>query len=451
MKRICAVLFVLMVLPRWAGGQEPVATQPSPAAKVADTNDPVVDDRMLAPPPVSGQAYPVTLTSEERSNFLRGGLVFTAAYSDNVTASSTGQPISDMSYSVTPTLALEKTTPRMLLDLSFAPGFTFYQKVTALNQSDQNFGGQFTYRLSPHVTFSVGDTFQKSSNAFSQPGAPQPVTGGPQGPNFSVVAPYADRLTNFGNVGITYQFARNQMVGGSGTFSNLHYPNPSQAQGLADTNTQAGSGFYSVRVANRSYVGAMYLYQRLVATPTIGTNETQTNAILGFYTFYPSAKLSLSLFGGPQYASTVQPSPLPKTTGWSPAAGASMNWQAQHTNFAASYAHTVASGSGLEGAVQLDNVNASVRQQITKTTTGTLAFGYVQNNLIGIPIGGSQDGHSVFGTASVQQQFGRHLGLQLGYTRLNQVYTGIPSFSTTPDTNRGFISLSYQFERALGR
>src|ERR1700733_3594484 len=35
------------------------------------------DDRMMTPPPVSGQTYPALLMSEERANYLRGGLSFT--------------------------------------------------------------------------------------------------------------------------------------------------------------------------------------------------------------------------------------------------------------------------------------------------------------------------------------------------------------------------------------
>ncbi len=39
---------------------------------------------MMTPPPVSGDAYPVVVGVESRSNYLDGGLVFTAAYVDNL-------------------------------------------------------------------------------------------------------------------------------------------------------------------------------------------------------------------------------------------------------------------------------------------------------------------------------------------------------------------------------
>jgi hypothetical protein len=62
----------------------------------------------------------------------------------------------------------------------------------------------------------------------------------------------------------------------------------------------------------------------------------------------------------------------------------------------------------------------------------------------------SYNGHTILGTAGLQQQFGQHLNLQLGYTRLHQDYTSVAVLAT-PNTNREFVSISYQFAKALGR
>jgi len=151
---------------------------------------PNVEDRMLTPPPVSGQAYPVALDSEERANLLHYGLVFSSGYSDNVLGAATGHPVSDINYSVWPTIGFDKSTTRLHWDLTYAPGFTFYQRTSARNEADQNATMRMQYRLSPHVTFSAQDTFSKSSSVFNQPNlASGSVFGGAQGPNESVVAP----------------------------------------------------------------------------------------------------------------------------------------------------------------------------------------------------------------------------------------------------------------------
>src|SRR5579864_3631953 len=272
------------------------------SARAGNNNTDISDDRMVTPPPVSGQTYPVMLTSEERSNYLRGGVSFTSAYVDNVPGASASQQVSDITYSVAPTVTLDATTTRLHSLLTYAPGFTFYQRNSGLNEADQNALVSFEYRLSPHVTFSANDGFQKSSNVLNQPANFSPggnVSGGAQGPNLSIIPPIADRLSNFGSVGISYQFALNDMVGASGTFSYLHYPNPSQVPGLSDSSSQGGLAFYSHRVAKKQYVGVTYEYQRLTASPTIGQTETQTHAALFFYTVSPHRHFSISFFGGP--------------------------------------------------------------------------------------------------------------------------------------------------------
>jgi hypothetical protein len=410
--------------------------------------------RMSTPPPVSGQTYPVEFSSEERSNYLRGGVFFTGAYSDNAVGEVVnGHPVSDESYSVAPTLALDSTTARQHLLLDYAPGYTFYQHTSARNEADQNVAIEYEYRLSPHVTFSARDSFLKSSNIFNQPNLAESstVTGGADGANFSVIAPVADRLSNLGTVGLTYQFSMNQMLGASGSFSNLHYPDQAQVPGLFDSSTQSGLAFYSHRVAEKNYFGIIYDYQRLLSYPTTGLNETQTHAGLLFYTAYPVPRLSLSLFGGSQYSDTVPTLPLQPFRAWKPAGGASIGWQGSWNTFAISYLHIIAGGGGLVGAVQLDSATASIGQRITKSLNASVNGGYAQNDILGASALGVANGHSIFGTASLQQQFRQHVGLQLGYTRLHQDYSGVTILSATPNTNREFVCLSYQFSKALGR
>src|ERR1700722_8747350 len=432
------------------------AASPDAGSDTATVNS---GDRMVTPPPVSGQSYPTSSLSQERSNYLRGGLLFTTAYSDNAVGLVNGHPESDVSYSVAPTLAIDETTTRTHFVLSYAPGFTFYQRFSSRNEADQNAAIDFQYRLSPHVTFSAHDGFQKSSSVFTQPdlGAAGAVSGGTEGGNFSVIAPVADHLTNTGNVGLTYQFALNEMVGGSGTFTNLHYPNQSEVPGLFDSESQGGSAFYALRISKVNYLGVAYQYQRLLSYPTQGTNEAQTHALLLFYTLRPSTRFSISVFGGPEYAelgpqfSATGSTPSPASNSWNPEAGASLSWQGRVTNLAVSYAHMISSSGGLIGAVQQDTASASIGQQLSKTLNASVGGMYAQNDVLGAASMASSNGHTVSGTASLQQQVGQHLNAQLGYTRLHQDYGGVAILAGTPDTNREFVALSYQFSRGLGR
>jgi hypothetical protein len=391
-------------------------------------------------------------TSETRSNYLRGGLMFTTAYDSDATTGTNGQPISDLSYSIFPTISLDQTRSRLHWVFNYAPGFTFYQKTSSLNQADQNLGVNLSYRLSPHVTLSVRDSFLKTSNVLNQPisDLTNPVSGGVTVPNNSVIAPLADTLTNNANVSMTYQFSANGMIGASGTFTNLHYPNEALVPGLYDSSSRGGSAFYIHRLSKMHYIGATYQYQMFLAYPTVGQSETQTNSIYLFYTIYLKPTFSISLFGGPQYSNTQQFG-APTTTGWSPAGGASMSWQGKLTSFAASYSRFINSGGGLIGAVEYSSANGSFRRQLTRMLSMSIGGGYANNDLLNALPGFNNGGETISGNASVQRQIGEHFNLQVQYTRLHQSYSDIEAISIAPNRNRVAVNISYLFSRPLGR
>lgn len=444
----------------WAQANDVPLQQPAVAMAVQENNPEAPAlynpdmDRMTPPPAVNGLIYPIAVGSQVRSNYLRTAISFTSGYTDNVLGGVAGHPVSDITYTVAPVIGIDETTTRTHLLLNYAPGYTLYQRTSGRNEADQNASIDFSGRVSPHVTFSARDAFTKSSNVFNQSPdiAGGVVSAGIQAPNFSVIAPFASFLSNSGDVGINYQFGLNDMVGASGTFSNLHFLNTAQAQGLGDSATQGGLAFYSHRVAHQQYLGITYSFQRILSYPTFGDNETLTHAALLFYSFTPaSSKFSISFFGGPQYADTTLPAPLVSVKSWSGSGGTSLGWQAKLTSFAVSYAHAISGGGGLGGAVQQDSGTISVRQQIMKRLTASVTGAYAQNNTIAGSQLGVPNGHSVSGSASLHQGIGDHLDLGLNYTRIHQSYGNIPVIAATPDTNYESISFSYQFSRPIGR
>jgi hypothetical protein len=300
------------------------------------------------------------------------------------------------------------------------------------------------------------DSFRKSSNLLNQPnGFESPVFGSGQVSPETVFAPAADQLSNAGTAQIRYQFALNGMVGISGTFTNLHYSNPAEVPGLYDSSSKGGSVFYTHRLSGRHYVGATYEYQMLLAYPVGFRAQTTTNGLMLFYSVYLKPTLSLSFFGGPQYSDT-QASIAPSQRAWSPAAGASLAWQERQTNFAISYSRMIAPGGGLIGAVSQNAETISVRRQLRRRMSAGVAAQYASNRLLDTGLlavvgGFNSGGHSISGTASLDQQLGEHFALGFGYSRLHQSYSNISAISNAPDTNRGWVSFSYQFARPLGR
>jgi hypothetical protein len=441
--RILVGLILLAVSPVWAQ----IAASGAEVAATGAGGTP-----MMTPAPISGEGYSMGLASETRANYLHGGLVFGSTYDDGATISANGQPVSDVSYSIWPTISLDQTHSRLHWDLSYSPGFTFYQRTSARNEADQNFAVDSKYRLSPHVTLSVRDSFQKTSNVLNQPNSDlaQPVSGAVFVPNDSVIAPVADMLRNVANATLTYQFSANGMIGASGTFSNLHYPNQAQVPGLYDSSSSGGSVFYNHRLSKMHYIGATYEYQRFLAYPTLGQSETQAHSIFLFYTLYLKPTFSISVFGGPQYSDTGQFG-VPTMRAWSPAAGASIDWQVRVTSFAASVSRSISDGGGLVGAVHSNSANGSLRWQFTRSLSMAVGANYTDNIVLdALPLFNT-GGHTISGNASLQRQVGEHLKVELQYMRLHQSYSDIAVLSSAPDRNRESITISYQFARPLGR
>jgi hypothetical protein len=447
-RRICLSFVLLVAMP--AGSQ------------VSTTDGGIglaMTDQMRTPPPVNGDAYPTTGGSETRSNYLRAGLIFTTAYTDNVLGK-LFTPVSDVVFSVFPTIAVDKTTSRLDLMLAYSPGFTIYQPTSIRNQTNQNLALNFQYRLSPHVTVTLGDSLIRTSDIFNQPNSLSAgaISGSPQAPLFAVIAPVGDLLSNRANAELTYQFSRNGMIGASGAFTKLNYPNGTSAQ-LYDSSSSGGSAFYSHRLSKNDYIGATYQYSIIqaysayapLAYPVNAQTKIQTHTFFSFYTIYLKPTLSLSFSGGPQYFEVDQ-LPLPAYTSLSPTLGASMGWQGRHTSFAASYSRLVTGGGGLYGAFQSNSASAFVSGQFARTWSVGLVTSYVNNkDVTPSSYYSINRGHNLYGTVSIHHQLSEHLNMEFGYTHMHQTYSQITAITNTPNTNRAFISFSYGFTRPLGR
>jgi len=442
LRRLCVTVALLVANPAWS--------QMNPTEAGTNTAD---QTQMLTPPPVSGEAYPTEVVSATRSNYLRSGWTVSTAYSDNVLANVGGPSTGDASYSIWPTIEIDTATSRQHWIVNYSPGFTIYQHTSSLNQANENVALDSQFRLSPHVTASLRDSFQKTSNTLNQPtsfsgGA---VSGSSQPPVVAIIAPGADQLSNIAHADLTYQFSKNGMLGASATFTNLHYLNPVQAPGLSDSTSSGESGFYNHRLSRMHYVGAAYQYLRSLTYPMNVHNELQTQSALIFYTIYLKPTISFSLSGGPQRFEVVQP-PLATYRSWSSAETASMGWQQPHATFAASYGRSVTAGGGLSGVFLTNSANASARWNLTRSWNLGPAAAYANNkNVAPSYFLSSQGGHTLSGSVIMRHPLGEHFTVDFGYTRLHQSYSGIQAISGAPNTNREFISIAYQVTRPLGR
>jgi len=440
--KLILVLLLLGVAPLWS------QVEPSASGGSTSTDD---DSRMTIPPPVSGEAFPTTGTAEERSNFLSGGLTFVAAYDDNVFAGGESTPISDRTYSILPTIMLDETTPRRHSSLSYSAGFIFYQPTTALNTVEQSAGLDFRYRFSPHTSIGVYDSFQQSSNVFSES---SPLSGGLGGgetgtDGIIVIAPFASQYLNSANVVFSYQFGADGMIGGSGTSNVLNFPNLTQVPGLYNSTSEGGSGFYTRRLTGAQYIGVTYKYLNYSTNPVESSTVTQTASL--FYSTHLNKSLSFSVSAGPQYHDSSQ-GPGTETQSWGPAVSANVGWRGEHTSFQAHYSRSVYGGGGLLGTYETDNVGGTAHWQMERTfSLGATGFYSRSKNAIPLEYLTSPGGDTITGTAFLEHGLGEHINAELGYARLHQNYNTVALISTEPDSDRVYLSITYQFTRPLGR
>lgn len=436
--RICLSLGLLVAMPVWSQ-VEPTATGPSPSSEEA----------MQTPPSVSGEIYPTMTASEMRSNELRAGLSLVTAYDDNVLETGSTAPVADITYSIMPTIAFDRMTSRLHQTFAYSPSFTLYQRTSARNEADQNASANLLYRLSPHAAVTLRDSFQKSTNVFNQPYGG--VSGSTQSATVSIVAPFAEQLRNMASGELSYQFDRNGMIGAGGTSAILNFPNPAQTSGLSNSDSRGASAFYNLRLSSTQYIGVTYRYSRMTASAGNIESETQTHSIYSFYELQLKRTFSLSVSGGPQYSLVAQP-PLPASSSWTPSLTASMSWQRSRTNLAASYSRTVSGGEDLLGEFHSNSANANARWRLTRSwTLGCTASYAITKSVSPLSFVSGPGGHTVSGTALAQHPIGERFAAEIGYARLHQSYSGIAVISQYPDSDREYISISYQFRRPLGR
>jgi hypothetical protein len=411
------------------------------------------DSQMATPPPVSGGAYPTGVGSETKSNVLGFGINASVGYIDNLYPGGSAASIGETTYAIHPSVAFDQIDGRQHRAFVYNSGYLFYRPTSALSASDQNASVDYRYRLTPHVTIEGTDTFDKGSTIFGLPTSPfgGSVSGSPQGTTPGIILPFANQINNAALVQMTDQISISAMVGASGSTTFLHYLDSAVSQGLNNSSSRGGSAFYNRRLSTSQYFGVNYNYSQLIASPTNAQSETLMHTISAFYTFYLKRTVSFSVSGGPQHYQ-VDESPYPTSSSWGPFFMASMGAQSFRTNFAVNYAQQVTGAGGLEGAFHSRSATASARWQALRTWTAAASALYATNRSVSpIAFFTALGGHSIAGTATVEHTLGRNLKIDFEYNRMHQSYRGVPALANNPNTNNEFVSVSWQFQRPVGR
>ena len=429
----------------------------------ASGGSPSPDDeyQMSMPTQVSGRSYPMEVGPEQRTNDLSLGLIFTVAYDDNLYAGGVSTPVSATSFALFPTIGFHRSTPREDTSINYGVGFTYYHPnpTNSLNNANQNLNSAFAFRLTKHSSLSIQDTFQQNSTQFNQPYPLNgtAVSGSTIGPSTPLIVPYENQIFNSTRMEYGYQFSRNAMFGGAGTYGIARYPdltataNLTTSTGLNNSDSAGGLGFYTRRLSKTQFLGVIYQYSHTTTNPVDSTTNTQAGSL--FYTVAPSSRFTLSVTAGPQYF-TSQVVGFPKTNSIGSFVLASFDVHGPRSSVAASYSHSVTAGQGLLGAFTSDGFNVSARRQLSRLWSAGISGSYYDlTNATSVTVinPATRGGHGLFGTVMVSRQLGEHLTAEADYRRLHQTYGGIPVISNSPDDDRVSVSINYQYRRPIGR
>ncbi len=241
------------------------------------------------------------------------------------------------------------------------------------------------------------------------------------------------------------------MIGASGSYSFLQYSGNSYIEELSNQDTTSGNAFLSRRFG-RSYAGATYQFSKFVTHPY--GSYTLSNTVFGFYTHYFTRTFSISVLGGPEhYTSWTEEMPT-KSSAWTPAIQASIGWQVARANLSANYAHVVSGAGGLIGTFHSDTASLSGRLLLSRywSTGAHLDYSHYVNVNGSTPVEFAYytGGDSITGGVDVQRRITDSLSMAAGYQHLYRSYPGLTT-NAPEDSDRGHISVSYHFNRPLGR
>ncbi len=441
LKQLCLISTLFLVTAATAQQSAP----PAPAA---------INTTMQLPPPISSIGLPAQIGARERSNYLEGGIRVTGGYVNNLYPGNSSRTLDDGIFTLQPQVSFDRTTGRLHEDLSYTPSFDFYTPDTSLDTIDHNAKVGFQYRFTPNVTLLADDTVAKTSDTLGEPLSFNSLSGSLPTSTPGFIIPFLPQISNSANVELASQLSPTSMFGLGGNSTLLHYTSPSLSQGLYNSNARSGFAFYTQRFSLRQYLGGLYQYSLIVATPVAKNGAAQADltahSVLGFYTAYPQPKLSISLGLGLQHYRLTQ-GPAAPIRAWTPIALASVGWQVQRASFALSYSRVVTEGQGIVGAYTSNSATASGQWQFSRDWSAGINGDYAQLTPVTHSLAFSTlGGHTLSLGGSVHRQLGPNLTLSIQYQHLHQTYDGIPAIAANPNSSQETASIYYHFSRPVG-
>ena len=428
----------------------------SPRLSWGQAQTPIQADRG---PEVFGSAeLPPLVTGEEAlpSNVILFSVAGETAYDDNVFSNNSDRH-GDVTFGLSPRLALRQKRRRASLALDYQPSVLLYRRYSAYDATNQALQFDLQLATSPRLSFRLRDSADYMRGIF-QPIAGQPITSGLTGPsqvNQTVYTPLLREFANTSRLDADYRFSRRTDIDFFGGPQEQHFSNnPGFAQNLFNMNGENAGVQFSDRLTKSSTLGLMYMYSNL----EFGS-VTHTIVQTGYFSWAQSLTpgLTLQLFGGPEYTHINEQATLNLGivvlshvfihNDWHPTYGGTLTAQRHRTAFEFSARHAVMDGGGLLATVENTDFNAEVRQQVTRRWTVFANSDVARSRALELFLGGSKLNDASVG-AGIERAFSKGLVGRLAYNFIRQRSNGEGIFLPDVNQNRVSINFYYQFKRS---
>ena len=240
-------------------------------------------------------------------------------------------------------------------------------------------------------------------------GASLPSLQGGYVPNQSILSATGPRYSNVSGAQLTYLLSPRSAITAGAAYGILRFIN---GNSLDDDHSIFSAG-YSYQITKHDSIGVLYRFtsfQYLANPQAVGDHAAQLA-----YGRKVTGRLSVQLFGGPEYSSVRVPNSglRSRTVG---SGGASLLYGTPHGELTVSYMSGVTGGSGIFTGAVSNVVSANLGHSLTRVWQGGVDCGYARSSAL-LNAAGQTSVHynSWYAGAGVSRPFGRDVHLSLGY------------------------------------
>jgi hypothetical protein len=400
----------------------------------------------------------------ESGNVMVVGFSLGAAY-DNRSLYETGTGTtpsysSDTRYFLQPSIAFQRAYSTGEWTLSYTPGVSISQHDAGNSEYTHNFAGDFNYKPSSYLQFHARQDFSLTDNPFETVGRVDllPGLGGVFGPNYNGVLPQTRRTSLVSTADLTYRVAEHSAIGLTGNFQKYSFDatdTGTTALDFVNAEVVSGSAFFSQQFSASVTAGVQLALMDIYSTGA-QTSRTQAPAAMLFFKLDPTRHLSMTLYGGPEYARTRDAVPLDTSStatavvnqhSWFPILGGSMLWSRGHHAFDLQGMHRIANGGGVMDAVQATYAGAAYRERLSPKLLAELSTNWSDQKGLGTLSEGNRFRSLWVGGGPVVE-LRRSTALRFDVAYVHQSATGIGNVPGNHFLVQG--SLDYRFHKSLG-